>query len=183
MLHLTTDTIYSFSFDGVAVIFTLQNHVTSMYSCRGDKVRYTCRQASSFFPMKWPTMMILQVAVHKEVARIWSSWRIWMGLQQHRLATPWVRWVRRCGETRPTRTRWATLRPEWPGWIFGSLLQAMDPSKQSCKESQVHTKGNLQRLQLISDLFYTSFQGFVKNLILGGQLIISPLEQLYVSCL
>lgn len=92
------------------------------------------------FPMKWPTMMILQVAVHKKVARSSSSWRIWMGLQQHRRATPWVRWVRRCGETRPTRTRWATLRPEWPGWIFGSLLQAMDPSKQSCKESQVHTK-------------------------------------------
>jgi hypothetical protein len=48
MLHLTTDTIYLFSFHGVAVIFTLQNHVTSMYSCRGDEVRYTCRQASSF---------------------------------------------------------------------------------------------------------------------------------------
>jgi hypothetical protein len=168
MLHLTTDTIYSFSFHGVAVIFTLQNHVTSMYSCCGDKVRYTCKQASSFSN---------EMADYDDItgcsAQGGGEDLIIMANMNGAAAAPAGYAMSPLSETL-WRNKTNTDK-------VGDTSARV--TKQSCKESQVHTKGNLQRLQLISDLFYTSFQGFVKNLILGGQLIISPLEQLYVSCL
>lgn len=69
-------------------------------------------------------------------------------------------------------------------WVDLWVTLAGHGPKQTILQGITGThKGNPQRLQLISDLFYTSFQGFVKNLILGWQLIISPLEQLYLSCL
>lgn len=69
-------------------------------------------------------------------------------------------------------------------WVDLWVTLAGHGPKQTILQGITGThKANLQRLQLMSDLFYASFQGLVKNLILGWQLIIYPLKQVYLSFL